>query len=84
MPNRLWQFDVFAAFLKAPLVGQERLALHEEQREGGHSDIRHGIGHVTAAPLVRKARARRPHAIGKGLKNLHDPLESCLATAHHP
>src|SRR4051812_1894118 len=59
--------------LQRALVGEERLALHEEQRKGRQADIRHAVGHV-AAPLVRKGRAGRANACQKGLKHLHAGL----------
>src|SRR3954466_6656534 len=40
-------------FLQCALVGEERLALQEEQRKGRQADIRHAVGHL-AAPLVGK------------------------------
>src|SRR5439155_307051 len=48
-------------FLQCALVGEERLALHEEQRKGRQADIRHAVGHL-AAPLVGKGRAGRANA----------------------
>ena len=46
-----------ASLLQAALVGQERLRLHEEQREGRHPDVGHAVAHV-AAPRVREGRTR--------------------------
>jgi len=61
-------------FLQCALVGEERLALHEEQRKGRQADIRHAVGHVTT-PLVGKGRTRRANAFQKGLKYLHAGLD---------
>src|SRR4051794_7376986 len=59
--------------LQRALVGEERLALQEEQREGRQADIRHAVGHL-AAPLVGEGRAGRANALQKGLKHLHAGL----------
>ncbi|HEY0204277.1 MAG TPA: hypothetical protein VGC15_09025 [Acetobacteraceae bacterium] len=47
------------------------------------ADVRHREGHAAATPLVGKARARRTHAVEKGLEHLHYPLGSRLGTMHH-
>src|SRR3954462_6380330 len=75
-------------FLQRALVGEERLALHEEQREGRQADIRHAVGHL-AVPLVGKGRAGRANALQKGLKHLHAGLNhtSCQSetlSSHQP
>jgi len=64
----------FAAGLKLALVGEKRLALHEEQRKGRQADICHAVFHV-AAPLVGKGRASRANTVQKALKYLHAGLD---------
>src|SRR3954454_21904877 len=75
-------------FLQCALVGEERLALHEEQRKSRQADIRHAVGHL-AAPLVGKGRAGRANALQKGLKHLHADLnhtssQSETHSSHQP
>src|SRR3954454_13546236 len=75
-------------FLQCALVGEERLALHEEQRKGRQADIRHAVGHL-AAPLVGIGRAGRANALQKGLKHLHADLnhtssQSETHSSHQP
>jgi len=62
-----------AAGLKLALVGEKRLALHEEQRKGRQADVRHAVFHV-ATPLVGKGRTCRSHAVQKGFQHLHAGL----------
>src|SRR4051812_20240313 len=59
--------------LQRALVGEEGLALHEEQRKGRQTNIGHAVGHL-AAPLVGKGRAGRANALQKGLEHLHADL----------
>lgn len=70
-------------FNQRALVREERLTLHEEQREGQQADVDHGVGDLATTPLVGNARAHRPHAVEKGLEYLHDSLGSRLSTMHH-
>ncbi len=52
-----------ATFLEPALVGEEGLALHEEQREGRQTDVRHRIAHLTAAAFIGETRTRRANAV---------------------
>src|SRR4051812_8607531 len=71
-------------FLQRALVGEERLALHEEQRKGRQADIRHAVGHL-AVPLVGKGRAGRANACQKGLKHFHADLNHTSSRSEtHP
>src|SRR3954471_10866892 len=71
-------------FLQRALVGEERFALHEEQRKGRQADIRHAVGHL-AVPLVGKGRAGRANACQKGLKHLHAGLNHTSSRSEtHP
>lgn len=80
MPNRLWQFDAVPPSC-SPCWWDRKDSLCMKNSE--KADVRHREGHAAATPLVGKARARRTHAVEKGLEHLHYPLGSRLGTMHH-
>src|ERR1700712_3270787 len=64
----------FATGLKLALISKERLTLHEEQRKGRQTNVRHAVFHL-AAPLVRKGRTGRSHTVQKSFQHLHAGLD---------
>src|SRR6476469_2183360 len=69
--------------VRAPVAGlepalkvQERRALDEEQREGAHADVGHGVAYVRSRALVREPRAAAPHRADQALEHLHAKVES--------
>jgi hypothetical protein len=62
--------------LEPALESQERRALGEEKREGGHADVGHGVVAVRSPAFVRKRPAAAPHGVDQAVEHLHAELES--------
>lgn len=63
------------ALFQRPLILEEGLRLHEKQRKGGHTDIRHRIDPF-AFPLIREGAAQVFQTGQKVFDNQHPNLES--------
>lgn len=64
------------AGLQMALVRQKRRALHEERRERGQREIRHGVSCVLAPPPVGQGPAATTQGIEKAVLKRHRPVES--------
>ena len=71
------------ALRQGALMGQERRAAHEEQRERRQADIRHRVGAIALRPLspVRKTGADLLQIRDQALQRAHASVESRIDTA---
>jgi hypothetical protein len=72
------------AFEQLALMGEKRRALHEEDREGPHPDVRHGELAVAPAPFVRQAGADAAHGRDERFKQFHAMVESVFSFPRNP
>ena len=61
------------------LMRQERRRLHEEHRQRGHGDVRHGVPAVAAATRVRQPGEARPEPFEMAAEARHGG--ACASTA---
>jgi hypothetical protein len=59
-----------------PLMRQEGRALHEERRECGEAEVRHGVGCVLPLPLVGDRQAAAPNGGDQAFLDRHRSTES--------
>jgi hypothetical protein len=72
------------AFEQLALMGEKRRALHEEDREGPHPDVRHCELAVAPAPFVRQAGADAAHGRDERFKQFHAMVESVFSFPRNP
>ena len=73
-----------ALILHLALIGQERTALHKEQRESRKPEIGHSDIAGTALAAIRKRRASRGQLLKKGGEVLHPHPESVFKRFGNP